>query len=155
MAIATLRVTAPLVPVIVTGYAPAAAPATVTVRTEDAVPPAGGVTGFVPKFSVKPPGAPETVRTTGEENAPTDCIVIVEVADAPGPRENEDGDAVTVKSAAPEVICTATSVLWVSAPLVPVMRNVNVPAEAPELAVIVNVDGAVPPDGGVTGVGSE
>lgn len=138
-----------------TEYVPAAAPATVTIRTEDTVPPAGGVTGFVPKFSVKPPGAPETAKTTGKENVPTDCTVIVEVPDAPGPRENEDGDAVIVKSAAPEIICTVTSVLWISVPLVPVTRNVNVPAEAPEPALTLSVDGAVPPDGGVTGVGSE
>lgn len=40
------------------------------------------------------------------------------------------------------------------APLVPVTRNVKTPAEAPSPAVIVNVDVAVPPDDGVTGLGS-
>lgn len=130
------------------------APATVTVRTELAVPPAVGVTGFVPNTRFKPPGPPELTRVTGAENVPTDCTAIVVVPDVPGPRDKDDGVAVIVKSAAPAVICTVTSAVCVSAPLVPVTRYVNVPVEALELAAIVSVDVAVMPDGGVTGVGS-
>ena len=104
-----MRLIAPLVPVMVTAYDPVGAPATVTVKREDAVPPAGGVTGFVPNTKFKPPGAPELVKVTGAEKMPVDCTAIVEVPDAPGPRDSEDGVAVIVKSAAPALIWTATS----------------------------------------------
>lgn len=80
-----------------------------TVRIDDAVPPAGGVTGVVPKTKFKPAGAPEAVRSTGEENTPKDCTAIVEVPDVPALSDNEDGDGVIVKSAAAALICTATS----------------------------------------------
>lgn len=80
-----------------------------TVRIDDAVPPGGGVTGVVPKTRFRPAGAPEVVRSTGEENTPKDCTATVEVADVPGLSDNEDGDGVIVKSAAPALICTATS----------------------------------------------
>jgi len=104
-----LRLITPLVPVMVTVCEPVGAPDTVTVKTEAAVPPAGGVTGFVPNTKFKPPGAPELVRVTGAENIPTDCTAIEEVPDVPGPRDSEGGVAVIVKSAAPALICTATS----------------------------------------------
>jgi hypothetical protein len=81
----------------------------VTVRTDDAIPPAGGVTGVVPKTRFKPAGAPELVRSTGAVKTPTDCTVIVEGAEAPGLRDIEDGDTVIAKSAVPALICTATS----------------------------------------------
>lgn len=91
-----LRVVVPLVPVMVTVCDPVGAPDTVTVTTEEAVPPAGGVTGLVPNTRFKPPGAPELVKVTGAENIPTDCTAIVEVPDVPGPRDSEDGVAVIV-----------------------------------------------------------
>jgi len=81
----------------------------VIVRIDDAVPPAGGVTGVVPKTRSKPEGAPELVRSTGAENTPKDCTAIVEVAEVPGLSDNEDGDGVIVKSDTPALICTATS----------------------------------------------
>ena len=80
-----------------------------TVRTDAAVPPGGGVTGFVPKTTFRPAGAPVLVRVTGKEKIPVDCTLIVEVPDVPGPSGSEDGDAAIVKSAAPAVICMATS----------------------------------------------
>ena len=119
-----------------------------------AIPPGSGVTGFVPKTTFKPAGAPELVRLTGEEKIPVDCTVIVEVPDVLGPSDSEDGDALIVKSAAPAVISTDTSAVWMSAPLVAVTRYVNGPIEAPGPAEIVNVEVATPPDSGVIGVGS-
>ncbi len=44
--------------------------------------------------------------------------------------------------------------MWLSALLVPVTRSVKLPVEALPPAIIVNVDVAVLPDGGVIGVGS-
>ena len=85
------------------------APDTVTVRTDEAIPPTGGVTGFVSKTRLNPLGAPDVARVTGAENLPIDCTSIVEVPDPPGPRDMDDGFAVTVKSAAPAVISICRS----------------------------------------------
>ena len=88
---------------------PVGAPETVIVRTDDAVPPAGGSTGLVPKARLIPLGAPECARSTAEENIPTDCTSILEVAEPPGGSDKDDGDDEIVKSAIPAVIWTATS----------------------------------------------
>jgi hypothetical protein len=130
------------------------APATVTVRIDDAAPPAGGVTGFVPKISVNPLGPPDWLKVTAEENSPRDWTVTVAAPDPPGLRDIEDGATEILKSATPAVITTTTSAVCVSAPLVAVTRNVNGPVDALAPAVIVSVEVTVPPAGGVTGVGS-
>ena len=45
--------------------------------------------------------------------------------------------------------------MWLSDPLVPVTRSVKLPIEALTPALIVKVEVAVAPEGGVIGVGSE
>lgn len=65
------------------------------------------------------------------------------------------GGAVVVVVAPPTVITMIMSTLWVSEPLEPVIRNVKVPVEAVGSALMVNVDEAELPDGGVIGLESE
>lgn len=62
------------------------------------------------------------------------------------------GAVVVVVAAA--VTWTVTSTKCDSDPLVPVTLRVNVPVEALGFALIVNVDAAVSPAGGVIGLGS-
>jgi hypothetical protein len=50
---------------------------------ESTEPPAGGVTGFVPKFTVMPAGAPGVLRVTGDEKLPMDVTLVVVVEDPP------------------------------------------------------------------------
>jgi hypothetical protein len=103
------------------------------VRTECATPPPGGITGFVAKEVVRPLGAPETVKSTGSENTPTDCTVTVEVADPPGVIDSDSGEVEIAKSLVPASICTDKSALRVIEPPVPITRNVKVPVEPVEL----------------------
>ena len=50
---------------------------------EVAEPPAGGVTGFVPKLTVRPAGAPDALNVTAEEKPASEVTFVVVVVDAP------------------------------------------------------------------------
>jgi hypothetical protein len=50
------------------------------VTLDEAVPPAGGVTGLVPKITVMPLGKPELESETLEAKLPTDWIVMADEA---------------------------------------------------------------------------
>jgi len=114
-----LWVSEPAVPVIVMVCFPSGAPDTLTVRTDDAVSPISGVTGFAPNTKAMPSGAPELVRLTGEKNTPSDSTIIFEAADALGGIDRYDGEATIAKSAAPAAIVTSRFNVCVSEPLVP------------------------------------
>lgn len=64
--------------------------------------------------------------------------------------ETELGESDRVKSREEELTWTAKSMLCLIIPFVPVIRKVNVPTEAVELAITVKVTAVVPPGGGDT-----
>jgi hypothetical protein len=140
----------PEVPVTVTVAAPTAAEEdAVSVRTEVAVPFAGGVTGLVPKVAVTPLGKPLALSVVAELNPPVLVIVIVLVPLLPCVTVNEAGDALTLKfGVAAEFTVSETVVVAVRLPDVPVIVTVAVPVVAVLLAVrvkvLVEVVGLVP-----------
>jgi len=89
----------PEVPVTVTVAVPVVAvDEAVSVRTEVAVPLAGGVTGFVANDAVTPEGNPDAVRVVAELNPARLVTVMVLVVFAPWVTETDDGDADSEKS---------------------------------------------------------
>ncbi len=75
----------PLVPVIETSVVDAGALfATVTERTVDVLPPAGGMTGLVVNDPATPVGNPVAARVTGKLNDPRECTPMLTTADCPG-----------------------------------------------------------------------
>lgn len=87
---------------------------------ELANPPAGGVTGFVPKLSVKPKGTPAAVRPTGNEKLPTEVIVTVAVPIVLGPSTTLAGETMMLKSP-DEITFNVNVVECVTVPFDPVM----------------------------------
>ena len=65
---------------------------------ESTEPPAGGVTGFVPKFTVMPAGAPGALRATGDEKLPMEVTLVVVVEDPPWVIGSVPGETETLKS---------------------------------------------------------
>ena len=102
----------------------------VSVRTEVALPLAGGVTGFTENAAVTPLGSPETLSVVAESNPFWLATVIVLVPLAPWLMVTDVGDALTV---------SAMVVVAVRLPEVPVMVTVAVPVVAVELAVRLSV----------------
>lgn len=82
-----------------------------TLRVEDVVPPTVGVTGFGSNTNIRPSGAPELLRLTGEKNTPKDWIVMIEVATAPGGIDRKEGEGEMAKSATPATIVTSRFVV--------------------------------------------
>jgi hypothetical protein len=119
-----------------------------------ALPFAGGVTGLVEAVADTPLGNSLTLKSTAELNPFT--LVRVSVVDTLPLSSivNEAGDNDRVKFLVPEEALTvsATVVVWVVEPDVPVMVIVAVPTVAAEDAVSVSVEVAVPLAGGVTGL---
>jgi hypothetical protein len=72
-----------------------------SVISELADPPAGGVIGFGPKVSVSPKGTPTADRETGEEKPLEDPIVTVADVKAIGGTITSVGETVIVKSPNP------------------------------------------------------
>lgn len=126
---------------IVTVAAPTVAVAeAVSVRVEVAVPFAAGVTGLVENVAVTPVGKPLALSVVAELKPPVLVTVIVLVPLAPCVTVTEAGDALTLKfGVAAEFTVSATVVLAVRLPDVPVIVTVEVPVVAVLLAVRVNV----------------
>jgi len=112
----------------------------VSVRTEVALPLAGGVTGFTENAAVTPLGSPETLSVVAESNPFWLATVIVLVPLAPWLMVTDVGDALTVKAGeAAALTVSAMVVVAVRLPEVPVMVTVAVPVVAVELAVRLSV----------------
>jgi len=112
----------------------------VSVRTEVAVPFAGGVTGFVEKAAVTPLGNPLALSVVAELKPPLLVMVIVLVPLAPCVTLREAGDALTLKFGdAAAFTVSETVVVAVKLPDVPVMVTVAFPVVAVLLAVRVSV----------------
>jgi len=125
---------------------------TLIVRVDVAEPPAGGVTEAGLKVPVVPVGKPVIERLTAELKLFKDVIVMVEVPEPPGAIDRDEGEAPMEKSGA-AVTVSDIVVLCVRAPLVPVTVRVTVPVGVAAPTLIVRVDVAEPPAGGVTEVG--
>jgi hypothetical protein len=151
-------VSAPDVPVTVMVAVPvAAAELAVSVNVLVVLPLAAGVTGFALNDAVTPLGRPDADSVTALANAFCDVMVTVLVPLAPCVTVTLLGDALTLKfGVAAAVTVSAIVVVADSAPDVPLIVTVDVPADALELAVRLNtlepVVGFVPNDA-VTPVG--
>jgi len=130
----------PEVPVIVTVAAPTVALAeAVSVSVEVALAFAGGVTGLVENAAVTPVGRPVAVSVVAELKPPVLVIVIVLVPLAPWVTVTDAGEAPMVKfGVAVALTVSATVVVAVRLPEVPVIVTVDVPVVAVELAVSVS-----------------
>jgi hypothetical protein len=130
-AMAVLAVREPEVPVIVTVAAPIVAELlAVSVRMLEPV------AGLVPKAAVTPPGRPVAARLTEPVNPFRSVTVMVSVALLPCVTARVDAEAASVKlSGALTTTVSATVVVAVSEPEVPVIVAVEVPAVAELLAV--------------------
>jgi hypothetical protein len=74
----------PFVPVTMSGYVDAGTlEPTEIIRGDEAVPPSGGVTGFVPKPATAPLGNPETPKFTGELKLSNELTMTVVVPAEP------------------------------------------------------------------------
>ena len=135
-------VSVPEVPVMVTVDVPAVAVA-LAANVTTLLP----VVGLVPNVAVTPEGNPEAARVTLPVNGLTSVTVIVSVPLAPCAIDNVEADGFNVKLPA-VVTVSATVVLAVVDPEMPVMVTVDVPAVAVLLAVnvatLVPVVGLVP-----------
>ena len=70
----------PFVPVTMRGYVEAGTlEPTEIIRGDEALPPSGGVTGFVPKPATAPLGNPETPKFTGELKLTIELTITVVV----------------------------------------------------------------------------
>src|ERR1700722_302601 len=121
----------------------------VSVSVEVALPFAGGVTGFVENVAVTPEGRPLALRVVAELKLFCLVMVIVLVPLVPCVTVTEVGDAAIVKFfVAVALTVSATDVVAVKLPEVPVMVTVDVPVVAVALAVrvstLVPVVGLVP-----------
>ena len=65
---------------------------------ESTEPPAGGVTGFVPKLTVMPAGVPGALKVTGDEKLPMEVTLVVVVEDPPWVIGSVPGETETLKS---------------------------------------------------------
>jgi hypothetical protein len=111
----------------------------VSVRTDVALPLAGGVTGLVANAAVTPLGRPDALNVVAELNPPVLVMVIVLVPLAPCVTVTEAGDAATVKfGVAVEFTVSASVVVAVKLPEVPVIVTVAEPVVAVLLAVSVS-----------------
>ena len=138
-----LAVRLPEVPLIVIVDVPAAAELlAVSVSTLDAV------AGFVPKDAVTPLGRPDAARVTLALNPPAPVTVMVSETLLPRTTLKVDGEGESVKFGL--VTVSATVVLAVRLPEVPLIVTVAVPTVAELLAVSVStldpVAGFVPKD---------
>jgi hypothetical protein len=131
----------PEVPVTVTVAVPVVAvPEAVSVRTEVALPFAGGVTGLVENVAVTPLGRPVAVRVVAELKLFWLVMVIVLVPLLPCVTVREDGEALIVKfGEAVAFTVRARVVVATRLPDVPVIVTVAVPVVAEPLAVNVSV----------------
>jgi hypothetical protein len=112
----------------------------VRVTVEVALPFAGGVTGFVENVAVTPLGNPLALSVVAESKPPLLVIVMVLVPPVPSVTVTEEGDALTLKFGDEAVFTvSATVVVAVRLPDVPVMVTVAVPVVAVLLAVRVRV----------------
>jgi hypothetical protein len=123
----------------------------VSVRTEVALPFAGGVTGLVENVAVTPEGRPDALSVVAESKPPVLATVIVLVPLAPCVTVTDVGEALTLKAGVVvELTVSAILVVAVRLPEVPVMVTVAEPVVAEELAVRVStllpVVGLVPKD---------
>lgn len=81
------------------GYVPVATlDPTEMMRGEEALPPRGGVTGFVPKPATAPLGNPASPKLTGELKLSIDAIIRVVVAAVPCGTFSVDGETEIEKS---------------------------------------------------------
>jgi hypothetical protein len=130
----------PEVPVIVTVAAPTVALAeAVSVSVEVALPFAGGVTGLVENAAVTPVGRPLALNVVAELKPPVLVMVMVLVPFAPWVTVTDAGEAPMVKfGVAVALTVSATVVVAVRLPEVPVIVTVDVPVVAVELAVSVS-----------------
>ena len=130
----------PEVPVIVTVAVPTVALAeAVSVRTEVALPFAGGVTGLVENAAVTPEGRPDALNVVAELKPPVLVTVMVLVPLVPCVTVTDVGEALTLKAGvAVELIVRASVVVAVRLPEVPVIVTVEVPVVAVALAVSVS-----------------
>ena len=113
-----VRVSAPAVPVIVTGYVPTAVDRAVVTVNVDEVP----VAGFGANEPAAPAGSPLTDKFTLSAKPPLLVIVTVYVVVDPRLIVCDAGDADSVKSAVAGALTTSVTVAeCVSVPLVPVM----------------------------------
>jgi len=122
------------------------------VATEDALPPAGGVTVLGENATCTPPGnAPSIVRSTGELKPPIDVTVTVFAAEPPALtlRLPELSD---IEKSAPEVIVKVKLVVRVGPP-VPLTVIILLPVGALPPTLMVRVLEAVPPEGMEMGFG--
>jgi hypothetical protein len=130
----------------------------VNVSVEVALPFAGGVTGFVENVAVTPEGRPLALSVVAELKPFWLVMVIVLVPLAPCAMLTDVGDAAMVKFAvAVALTVSATDVVAVKLPEVPVIVTVDVPVVAVALAV--NVSTLVPvvgfvPNAAVTPLGN-
>lgn len=122
------------------------------VRTDVAEPSIGGVTKVGLKVPVAPAGRPEIERLTAELKPFNDVIVIVEVPEPPWTIVRVVGEAEIEKSGGAAIVSEIVTVC-VKVPLVPVTVRVEVPRVAVAETVIVRVEVAELPEGGVTEVG--
>lgn len=130
----------PEVPVTVTVAAPTVALAeAVSVSVEVTLPFAAGVTGLVENAAVTPVGRPVALNVVAELKPPVLVIVMVLVPLAPWVTVTEAGEAAMVKfGVAVEFTVSASVVVAVRLPEVPVMVTVDVPVVAVALAVSVS-----------------
>jgi hypothetical protein len=85
--------------VIIRGYVPVATLDPIeTMRGEEAFPPGGGVTGFVPNPATAPLGIPATPKLTGELKLSIDSTITVVVAAVPWGTFNVEGETEIEKS---------------------------------------------------------
>jgi hypothetical protein len=112
----------------------------VSVRVEDALPFAGGVTGLVEKFAVTPVGSPLALNVVAESNPPVLVMVMVLVPLLPWLMLTELGEALMVKFGDDAAVTVSEIVVVaVKLPDVPVMVTVAVPVVAVLVAVRVRV----------------
>ena len=111
----------------------------VNVKVDVALPFAGGVTGFVENVAVTPEGRPDALSVVAELKPPVLVTVIVLVPLVPCVTVTDVGEALTLKAGvAVELTVSASVVVAVRLPEVPVIVTVEVPVVAVALAVNVN-----------------
>jgi hypothetical protein len=121
----------------------------VSVRVEVALPFTGGVTGLVENVAVTPLGRPEALSVVAELKPPVLVTVMVLVSLLPCVTVTDVGEALTLNAGVvDEFTVSATVVVAVRLPEVPVIVTVAEPVVAVELAVrvstLVPVVGFVP-----------
>jgi hypothetical protein len=128
-----------------------------TVKVDEALPPAGGVTVAGAKLAVTPAGTPEMLRPVATLNPfvlPT--VTVVEVPPLPLAVDTliAAGETARVKSGAGTTV-TASEAEWLTPPDVPVTVTLKVPTAAALEAEMMRVEEELPPAGGVTLLGEK